>query len=104
MVEPMRTEEAAKLAHISTREVLLDREETLSEIANYRAMQLGEEATARTATDPMTVKMAEFKARARPGMIAERQALVDRLDSLLAARGVAISEPPQQIGEMRSEP
>lgn len=76
----------AQCAHIPDEEVARDLLDTEREIEQYRRLQAAEEEIARSHPSAAERKMADFKARARPHQIAERQKLVDFLRALQAAR------------------
>lgn len=73
-------------AHISNAEIDRDIADTEAEIVNYRQLQQAEEQIARVHDNPHERKMADFKARGRPGQIAEREAFVAFLQRLKASR------------------
>jgi hypothetical protein len=79
----------AKNAHVSDSQVATDIADTEAEISNYQRLMVAEQEIAKTSPSEMDRRMAEFKAGARPGQIAERQAFVDFLKRLQAARAAA---------------
>jgi hypothetical protein len=79
----------AKNAHVPDRQVAIDITDTEAEISNYQRLMVAEQEIAKTSPSEMDRRMAEFKAGARPQQIAERQAFVDFLKRLQAARAAA---------------
>jgi hypothetical protein len=79
----------AKNAHVPDRQVAIDITDTEAEISNYQRLMVAEQEIAKTSPSEMDRRMADFKAGARPGQIAERQAFVDFLKRLQAARAAA---------------
>lgn len=84
--EIITDEMLVKQAHIPDADVERDIADTEAEIANYERLQKAEAEVARTHPNEGERRMAHFRARARPSQIAERQAFVDFLRRLLAAR------------------
>lgn len=76
----------ARTAHISDAEVVQDITDTMREINNLKDVRDAERVIAEKHPDPAERKMADFKAGARDGQIAERQAFVDYLVRLQQAR------------------
>jgi hypothetical protein len=79
----------AELAHVPDQQVVTDIADTEAEISNYQRLMVAEQEIAKTSPSEMDRRMADFKAGARPGQIAERQAFVDFLKRLQAARAAA---------------
>jgi hypothetical protein len=73
-------------AKVSDERIRIDIRDTEIEIRNYERLRVAELDIADAHPDENERKMAAFKASARPGMIAERQAFVDFLNRILAAR------------------
>lgn len=73
-------------AHVTDHEIRVDIRDTEREIENYRRLEKAEREVATVHENPMERKMADFKAGARPGQIAEREAFVAFLRRLLDAR------------------
>ena len=84
--EVITPEILAQNAAIPDSEIERDIADTEAEIANFRRLQVAEEVMARVHENPHERKMADFKARARPAQIAEREAFVAFLGRLKAAR------------------
>jgi hypothetical protein len=76
-------------AHVSDSQIATDIADTEAEISNYQRLMVAEQEIAKTSPSEMDRRMADFKAGARPGQIAERQAFVDFLKRLQAARAAA---------------
>jgi hypothetical protein len=79
----------AKNGHVSDAQIVTDIADTEAEIAQYERLMKAEQEIAKTSPSEMDRRMAEFKAGARPQQIAERQAFVDFLKRLQAARAAA---------------
>lgn len=79
-------ERLQRLAHISTDEIRADLAETEREIDALRKVQDAERIIAQYALAQNERTMANFRAGARTGQIAERQAFADKLRALLGVR------------------
>lgn len=83
-----------KWAHLRDEEIERDIRETQVAIDGYRATMQAEEITARSHPIESERRMADFKAGARPGQIAEREAFNAFLRRILAARH-SLAEAPR---------
>lgn len=77
-----------RTAHITDAEVLQDIADTMQEINNLKDVRDAERVIAEKHLDPAERRMADFKAGARDGQIAEREAFVAYLMRLQQARAV----------------
>jgi len=84
--EMVTAEMLPKWADISDAEVEQDIADTEREIAQYRELREAEQRIAQHHPAQTERRMADFKAGARVGQIAERQRFVDFLRKLQAAR------------------
>jgi len=75
-----------RTAKISDVEIVTDIADTEREIRDLREVQAAERVIAEKHLDPNERKMADFKASARDGQIAEREAFITYLKSLQTAR------------------
>lgn len=78
-----------KYAHIPSADVRRDIADTEYEILQYRALEAADRKIADNHPNQSERRLADFRAGARPLQIADRQAFVDFLKRLLAARGEA---------------
>jgi hypothetical protein len=83
------TIDLARYSGISDAEIVKDIADTEYEIANYERLQVAEREIARTHPNPHEARMADFKAGARSGQIAERTAFVAFLRRIQDARAAA---------------
>lgn len=77
-------------ADVSDAVIAADIDDTQREIDNYRALQIAEREIARVHPSQAERRMADFKAGARDGQIAEREAFIAYLRRLQAARAGAV--------------
>ncbi len=88
--EVITPEILAELAHVSDDEIAQDIADTEREISQYRAVGEAEAGIARAHPDQNERRMADFRARARPEQIAQREAFVAYLRRLQVARSQGV--------------